>query len=70
MRDRHRWDPQCEPPEDLVRPVLAVHEQVTADRILALLKEQRSVMAIVVDDFGGTAGIITAEDILTELLGR
>lgn len=56
--------------DDLVRPVLAVHEQVTADRILALLKEQRSVMAIVVDDFGGTAGIITAEDILTELLGE
>ena len=56
--------------EDLIRPVLAVHELVTADRILALLKEQRSVMAIVVDDFGGTAGIITAEDILTELLGE
>jgi putative hemolysin len=55
---------------ELLRPVLAVHELVTADRVLSLMREQRGVMALVVDDFGGTSGIITAEDILTELLGE
>ena len=57
------------PLRELLRPVLAVHEQVSADRVLSLMREQHGVMALVVDDFGGTSGIITAEDILTELLG-
>lgn len=52
-----------------VRPILAVHERVSADRVLALMREERGVMAAVVDDYGGTSGIITTEDILSELLG-
>ena len=52
-----------------MRPILAVHESVSADRVLALMREERGVMALVVDDFGGTSGIITTEDILSELLG-
>ncbi|MFO7893565.1 MAG: hemolysin family protein [Longimicrobiales bacterium] len=54
---------------DHIRPVLAVHETVSADRVLALMREERGVMAVVVDDFGGTSGILTTEDILSELLG-
>ena len=54
----------------LARSALVVHEQLTADRVLSLMRQHRGVMAIVVDDFGGTAGLITAEDILTELLGE
>ncbi len=53
----------------LMRPILAVHEMVTADRVLSLMRDQHGVMAVVVDDFGGTSGIVTTEDILTELLG-
>ena len=55
---------------DLLRPILAVHERLSADRVLSLMREERGVMAVVVDDFGGTSGLITAEDILTELLGE
>ena len=54
----------------LVRPMLAVHESITANRVLSLMREERGIMAVVVDDFGGTAGIITTEDILSELLGE
>jgi putative hemolysin len=57
------------PLESLVRPILAVHESFKANRILSLMREERGIMAVVVDDFGGTAGIITTEDILSELLG-
>ena len=53
-----------------IRPILAVHENVSADRVLALMREERGVMAVVVDDFGGTSGILTTEDILSELLGE
>ena len=56
--------------ESLVRPILAVHETVSADRVLALMREERGTLAVVVDDFGGTSGIITTEDILSELLGE
>jgi CBS domain containing-hemolysin-like protein len=55
--------------ETLVRPVLAIHEATTADRVLALMRKERGVMAVVIDDHGGTSGILTTEDILTELLG-
>lgn len=61
-------------PEDalgrLIRPILTVHESVSADRVLSLMRKERGIMAVVVDDYGGTAGIITAEDVLSELLGE
>lgn len=56
--------------EPLVRPILAVHESLSADRVLSLMRRERGVMGVVVDDFGGTSGIITTEDILSEILGE
>ena len=55
---------------DLIRPVPSVHESVTADRMLRELRERRSHQSLVVDEFGGTAGLITLEDVLAELLGH
>jgi CBS domain containing-hemolysin-like protein len=54
----------------LLRPIASVHESVTADRVLRELREQRSHQALVVDEFGGTAGLVTLEDVLSELLGE
>lgn len=54
----------------LVRPVASVHESVTADRVLRQLRERRTHQALVVDEFGGTSGIVTLEDVLSELLGN
>jgi CBS domain containing-hemolysin-like protein len=53
----------------LIRPIASVHESVTADRILRQLRERRSHQALVVDEFGGTAGLLTLEDVLSELVG-
>src|SRR6187397_2008276 len=53
----------------LIRPITSVHESVTADRILRQLRERRSHQALVVDEFGGTAGLLTLEDVLSEVLG-
>lgn len=55
--------------EDLVRPMLTVHESITADRLLALLRERRSHQALVADEYGGIAGLVTVEDVLRELMG-
>ena len=53
----------------LIRPIASVHESVTADRILRQLRERRTHQALVVDEFGGTAGLLTLEDVLAELVG-
>lgn len=53
----------------LLRPIASVHESVTVDRVLRELRGQRAHQALVVDEFGGTAGLLTLEDVLSELLG-
>ena len=55
---------------ELMRPVLIVHESVTADRLLNLMRERRSHQAIVADEFGGVAGLVTLDDVLTEVMGE
>jgi putative hemolysin len=53
----------------IIRPIASVHESVTADRILRQLRERRTHQALVVDEFGGTSGLLTLEDVLSELFG-
>jgi CBS domain containing-hemolysin-like protein len=56
--------------KDVLRPVLFIPESMTADDILkSFTREQRN-MAVVVDEFGGTAGMITLEDVVEELFGE
>lgn len=54
---------------DLSREVLAVPETAGLHRVLAELRESSSPMAIVVDEHGDTAGVLTIEDLLEELVG-
>jgi putative hemolysin len=56
--------------ESLCRPIGAVHESVTADRVLRHMRERRSHQSLVVDEFGGTSGVITLQDVLAEFLGE
>jgi CBS domain containing-hemolysin-like protein len=53
----------------LMRAPLILPESITADRLLVKLKEDRRTMAILVDEFGGTAGLITVDNVLDELIG-
>jgi CBS domain containing-hemolysin-like protein len=71
-KDLVRWlvsEGQGTTVESLIRPIVSVHESVTADRVLRHLRERRSHQALVVDEFGGTAGLLTLEDVLSELVG-
>jgi CBS domain containing-hemolysin-like protein len=55
---------------DIIRvPVMFVSEGQPAAKILAEMRAKRLHMAIVVDEFGGTAGLITLEDIIEEIVG-
>jgi putative hemolysin len=53
----------------LMRPALFVPENKSLHELLAEMRQNRSQMAIVQDEFGGTAGIVTIEDIVEELVG-
>ena len=53
----------------LLRPVLVAPATMSADRLLVRLKEERRTMAVLVDEYGGTAGLITVDNILDDLIG-
>ena len=53
-----------------MRPVVFVPESKKISEVLRLFQKDRIHMAIVVDEFGGTGGIVTMEDIIEELLGE
>lgn len=55
--------------ESLICPVVFVPESMPADRLIAVMREHRVKLAIVKDEFGGTAGLVTLEDVLSEVLG-
>lgn len=55
--------------EKLIRPIILIPETMTLDNLMMEFKKQRIQMAVVVDEFGGTAGLITLEDVLEEIIG-
>ena len=54
----------------LLRPAPFVPETKRAEDLLAELRRRRRHMAIVVDEYGGTAGLVTLEDVLEQLVGE
>ena len=58
------------PIEKIQRKVLLVPETITMDNLVREFKKNKSQMAVVVDEFGGTSGIITLEDVLEEIFGH
>jgi CBS domain containing-hemolysin-like protein len=67
--DRHDAE-TTEHVEQVMRPVMRVPDSKPADDLLREMQAQRLHIAVVVDEYGGTAGIVTIEDILEEIVGE
>ncbi|MCU1658523.1 MAG: conserved rane protein of unknown function [Pseudonocardiales bacterium] len=56
--------------EDVMRPAVCVPESKPVDELLREMQAHRTHIAIVIDEYGGTAGLVTIEDILEEIVGE
>jgi putative hemolysin len=57
------------PVHEITRPAYFVPETKAIDKLLEELRAQRTHIAVVVDEYGGMAGVVTLEDVLEELVG-
>ncbi|MCS6855934.1 MAG: CBS domain-containing protein, partial [Elioraea sp.] len=69
LRCFRRGAPPCDL-RSLLRPVTRIPESKRLDRLLREFRETRTHLAIVVDEYGGVAGLVTIEDVLEEIVGE
>ncbi len=56
--------------KEIITPPLFIHKSEKISELLTLFQKEKSHIAIVIDEYGGTLGIVTMEDILEELVGE
>ena len=56
--------------EDIMREIIFVPDTMSVNALFKRFQEDHSQIAIVIDEYGGTAGLVTLEDILEELVGE
>jgi putative hemolysin len=65
----HNGGPKPQSIREMMRPAYFVPESLRADQLLKELQQNRIHMAIVVDEYGGTAGLVTIENLVEEIVG-
>ncbi|HJV46051.1 MAG TPA: hemolysin family protein [Bacillota bacterium] len=56
--------------QEMTRSVITVPETMSISSLLKMMQKKRSQIAIVIDEYGGTAGLLTIEDIIEEIVGE
>ncbi|WP_042352591.1 hemolysin family protein [Bacillus massiliigorillae] len=58
------------PMRELMKPVISIIETIPINELLLKMQKERTHMAVLYDEYGGTSGIVTVEDILEEIVGE
>ncbi len=56
--------------QEIVRPIMLVPETMTLDNLVIEFRKRKSQIGIVVDEFGGTSGLVSLEDVIEEIVGE
>lgn len=70
IKDLFKHLGECKDLRTIMRPMMMVPENISVSKLLREYQKNRAQMAILVDEYGGTAGLITIEDVLEELVGE
>jgi CBS domain containing-hemolysin-like protein len=71
LKDFHHWEiNEGKAVASVLKPAIFVTKTIKISRLLKTLQQKRAHMAVVVDEFGVTFGIVTVEDIVEELVGE
>ncbi|MNB77147.1 Magnesium and cobalt efflux protein CorC [compost metagenome] len=56
--------------QELIRPILTVPESIQISALLKTMQKAKTQIAILIDEYGGTSGLVTLEDIMEEIVGE
>lgn len=70
LNNLHTGQGQDRPVREVMRPAYFIPESKKAGALLQELQERKIHMAIIIDEYGGTAGLVTIEDLLEEIVGE
>ncbi|MFB7142473.1 hemolysin family protein [Gottfriedia sp. NPDC056225] len=66
----HKGDAEVKTLEQYIRPIIQVIESISVHDLLVKMQREHIHMSILVDEYGGTSGLVTVEDILEEIVGE
>lgn len=70
IKDLLKNNDQLEDMKQIMRPLLNVPESMSISALLKKMQKKRTAMALLIDEYGGTSGLVTLEDILEEIVGE
>lgn len=70
IKDILKADKEVKDIREITRPILTVPESIQISSLLKMMQKKKTQMVLLIDEYGGTSGLVTIEDILEEIVGE